>query len=145
MSVGTMVFAALLAAGAAPAGGIVTVVTLSGEDGKMLRFVAVEADVASIPAWRPEDGQAAPLDLRPAINLARDVVRKRHPEVGEFDVSSVRLAHLEPPHKDQWYYLVQFRPVVGGQALKGGLYFACVLMNGTVIEPQELVPKGHEE
>jgi hypothetical protein len=140
----SLLLAYYLAAGAAPASGTVTVATLSG-DGKMLRFVAGEADVASIPAWRPEEGQAAPLDLRPAINLGRDFVRKRHPETQEFDLSSVQLAHLEPPHQDQWYYLVQFRPVVGGQALKGGLYFACVLMNGTVIEPQEFTPKRQGE
>jgi len=141
----TLLLASLLAAGSSAQGPSVSIVILTSSDGKMMRFAASESDLANVPTWRPEEGQAAPLDLKLAIGLGRDFVRKRHPDVQEFDLSSVTLSRLEPPHHDQWYYLVKLQPVIGGQALKGGLYFACVLMNGTVLEPQEYTEKSKGE
>ncbi len=144
MIVTSMLLAALLAAGSAPSGRETTVMIYTGSDGTMLRFAVQESDLASVPTWRPEEGQAAPLDLKFAIALGRDAVRKHHPDVQEFDLSWVTLGRLEPPHHDVWYYHIRFAPVVGGQALKGGLYIACILMNGTVIEPKEYVEKRPE-
>jgi hypothetical protein len=136
MTLMTVFVTLVLAAGSAPPGKAVPITTITANDGAELRFVATESQIAAVPAWHPEDGQAAPLDLRLAINLGRDSVRKRNPEIVEFALRSITMSRLDPPYDDRWYYFIQFRPIVGGRPMVGGLYFGCVLANGTVVEPE---------
>lgn len=120
-------------------------VMLSGSDGAESRWSVTESELIKLPVWHPEDGEPVPFNLRLAIDLARDSVRKRNPDIAEFVLSDIKMSRCNHPFEDRWYYLIQFRPVVGGHAMIGGLYFGCVLTNGVVVEPESGKHEGERK
>jgi hypothetical protein len=75
-----------------------------------------------------------------AIQLARDSVKRRHPQFDEFKVNSIDMKRIGWSYKDRWYYVIKFRAYLDGAALLSHAYFAGVLMDGTVIEPEAVPP-----
>ncbi len=136
MTLTMLLIAAVLAAGGNSPTKPISLVMMTTSDGAELRWSVTDSQFASVPTWHPEDGEPVPFSLRLAIDLARDSVRKRNPEISEFALSNIKMCRGDHPYEDRWYYLIQFRPVVGGRPMIGGLYVGCVLMNGTLVEPE---------
>ena len=135
----------VLAVAATRADKTITMVGMTGPNETSIVVATTEARVAALPVWHPEEGQPAPIDLRLVIDLGRDSIRKRHPDVGEFSVRSVKMERFDAPYGDRWYYLVEFLPVIEGRAMRGGLYYSCVLTDGSVIEPKERTGKSGDK
>lgn len=136
MTLTVLMMAAILAAGGSSPTKPIPLLKMTASDGAELQWSVAESQFASVPAWHPEEGEPAPLDLRLAITLARDSVRKRNPDITEFALSNIKMCRGDHPFEDRWYYLIQFRPVVGGRPMSGGLYVGCVLANGIVVEAE---------
>ena len=90
-------------------------------------------------SWAPEDGPP-PLAITKAVELGATWMRKKHPEIKEFNADQISLhsySHTNGARSGIWYYQVDYSPVVGGNRLRGdfGVYTAIVLFDGTVVEP----------
>jgi hypothetical protein len=110
--------------------------TMRSDDGTELRVAITRQQAENVPSWDPEEKQVLPLSMEMAIGLARDSIRNRHSSISEFRVAAIEIDRLHSAFQDRWYYIINFRPVIEGRSLIGGLYASFVLMDGTVVEPQ---------
>jgi len=91
----------------------------------------------ALPRWTPADG-APPLAVNKALEIGSTWIKKRHPDVRQFDSSSLSFVRAGccVSGDERWFYRIDFQPVVSGQRMYGGHFIAVVLMNGTVVEPR---------
>ena len=79
------------------------------------------------------------LNLKPGTDLRSGTAVA---EYTRFDGDQIGRINLRPygcfMRKDHWYYIFYFPPVVDGNAVHGGGYFAAVLMDGTIISPEAM-------
>jgi hypothetical protein len=91
----------------------------------------------ALPRWSPTDG-APPLAVNKALEIGGTWIKKRHPDVKQFDALSLSFVRAGccVSGDERWFYRMDFQPVVSGQRMYGGQFIAIVLMNGTVVEPR---------
>ena len=146
MKLHVTIFAALITLTAAQAQSpdVVSLFGEAHERGPMLQWELSSARHSSQPRWSPNQGMP-PVPIGRAVELGHIWLKKKHPEVKDFAVSSIQLAPIgygRPP-ADRWYYRIEFLPIVSGQVLFGGGFVAVVLFDGTIVEPRaEPRPRG---
>ncbi len=91
----------------------------------------------ALSKWSPADG-SPPLAVNKALEIGSAWIKKRHPDVKQFDSSSLSFVRAGccVSGDERWFYRIDFQPVVSGQRMYGGQFIAVVLMNGTVVEPR---------
>ncbi len=91
------------------------------------------------PKWTPASAGPPPLEIAKAAALGEAWLRKRHPDVKQFAISSIALrpqASFGSEVADGWFYRLEYQPVVAGQRLWGGRFVAVILFDGSVVEPR---------
>lgn len=108
-----------------------------GDMATMHRWDVPRKQYEALPKWAPRSN-AVPFSIADAVRTSEEWIKKRHPEVKKFDVSSVSLVRAGccVPSDERWFYRVEFRPVVAGQRLHGGHFVAVVLLDGSLVEPK---------
>jgi hypothetical protein len=93
--------------------------------------------------WAPEDGPP-PLGIAKACELGATWLKRKHPEIQNFEVERVTLQsymHIQGKRGAVWYYNIDYNAVVGGQTLALrhdiGAFTAVVLFDGFVVEPTQ--------
>ena len=113
----------------------VMVRTIHSSDGVRMRLAVNREQAIRVPEWHPEAGYPPPLDLKLAIELARDSVRNRYPQFQKYEVISIDIAEVGREYMDKWFYMIKFRPILEDQPVRLTGTVALVLMDGTVVEP----------
>jgi len=111
---------------------------------KEYRLSFPNSKIRSSPAWRMRAAENPKLLPGRAVYLARGVLASAFSDADAWDVESVcifpsvgiRPETGTPFSGDRWYYLVVFTPPEP-QQFSSGHYVVCVLMDGTVVAPQE--------
>jgi hypothetical protein len=131
-----------LLAGAQPRSGVLLLA--EGDTQTMQNWEVSHQKWEAQPKWTPASADPPPLSIAKAVELGDVSLRKRHPDVKQFAISSVTLRPQSSSGRDivdGWFYRLEFQPVVAGRRLWGGQFLAVVLFDGTVIEPRS-VPYG---
>ncbi len=106
-------------------------------NGKHYVFASTEETVGKTPEWFPEKTDP-PLAVSRAIAIAKKAALEDHPKFDDLIVSSVEVRRAGCVRSDnRWFYLVDFSPVIDGQSFSGSEITAAVLMDETVVRPQE--------
>ena len=106
-------------------------------EGVMYEFSIPMERAEKLPPWAPGN-EFPPLTIGNALRTAEEWMKKRNPEIKQFEVSAITIAKMTypPSFTDRWYYRISFNPVVAGQRLYGGQFTAVVLFDNTVVEPR---------
>jgi hypothetical protein len=105
------------------------------DDGTTIGIVIDDGQRKRSPTWNVEAGEP-PLPISKAVAAAKAWGKKTYTRYDDVRIQSVSLNSLGcTSEKDKWYYLISFSPIIDGNAVYGGGYFAAVLMDGTVIGP----------
>ena len=92
------------------------------------------------PKWSPGEGEP-PLPISQVVAIATKWAKGKYTRYDSVKIRSIDLDERGCGSlKGHWYYIVNFTPVIDGNAVFGSGNFAAVLMDGTVIGPQ--VVKG---
>jgi hypothetical protein len=111
------------------------VLTTTKADGTAIGIVISDAQIGKAPTWSIESGEP-PLSISKAVAAAKAWGKKTYTRYDDMRIESISLNSLGcSSSKNQWYYVVNFSPIIDGNVLFGGSYFAAVLMDGTVIGP----------
>jgi len=105
------------------------------EDGTTLSLVLTRSQLNGSPKWAPGDGEP-PLSVAKATAIGLAWARKK---LARFDDVRVQDITLRPTmcgaSGKQWYYIINFSPVIDGETLYTSGHFAAVLMSGELVEP----------
>lgn len=99
-------------------------------------FTPTAAQLEGAPAWEPSAGDP-PLSVSRAIEIATGWATAKYPRFDGMLVNSINLWPCSCLRgKTDWYYFIEFSPVMAGDELRGGgtNYMVGVLMNGTLVE-----------
>jgi hypothetical protein len=111
------------------------VLTSIKDDGTAIGIVISDEQRSKMPRWSIDSGDP-PLALSKAIAAAKAWAKKAYTRYDDVRVDSISLSSFGcATARDQWYYLVNFSPIIDGNVLFGGTYFAAVLMDGSVVAP----------
>lgn len=111
------------------------VMTTVKEDGTAIGIVITDEQRSRSPTWNIESGEP-PLSISKAVAVAKAWGKKTYTRYDDVRIHGVSLSSIGCySAKDKWYYLVNFSPIIDGNAIYGSGYFAAVLMDGTVIGP----------
>ena len=111
------------------------VMTTTKDDGTAVGIVITDDQRRKSPTWNIESGEP-PLSISKAIAAAKVWGKKTYTRFDDVRIHSVSLSSIGCYSvKDKWYYLVNFSPIIDGNAVYGSGYFAAILMDGTVIGP----------
>ena len=109
--------------------------TVRSPEGLEFSLKVSKEEAERSPEWDIEEGQPVPLSMKLAIDLARDSVKNQNPDIDVFELQGVDIQRFGGGLGNRWYYIISFRPNVGGRTLPGSGYTALILMDGTVKEP----------
>ena len=119
-------------------------VTLWGQgtaDGKKYSFIVSAAALAKTPEWIAEK-QEPPFSILQAIAAAKKAALADHPKFDDVVADSVEVRRAPGARSDNyWFYRVELSPVIEGRRLFGSDLTVVLLMDGTIVKPQER--KGH--
>jgi hypothetical protein len=119
---------------------------LSYYDGETLSFcfVVPMTHVMQLPEWT---GQGTP-PLHPydASEVGAKTLRSEFPEIDRFEAfrSDVHLVVVNQPRfsADVWYYLVEYKAVVGSEKRYATEYVSVVLLDGTAVPKRKESCRG---
>jgi hypothetical protein len=111
------------------------VITTTKDDGTTIGIVITDEHLRKSPRWSIEAGEP-PLSISKAVAAAKAWGKKTYTRYDDVRIQSISLDAIGCRSvRDKWYYLVHFSPIIDGNAVFGGGFFAAVLMDGTVIGP----------
>ena len=113
------------------------------QDGTLVRIFASDDQIDETERWRVEKKSAPPLSLPKALKIARRWADKTFPEFDELRIGRISLNERRCGFsRDHWFYVFDFDPVKDGKVQLGTGHFVAVLMDGTVLPPNE--PPGDD-
>jgi hypothetical protein len=111
------------------------VMTTTKADGTTIGVVIKDEQLKKSPTWNIESGEP-PLSISKAVTAAKAWGKRTYTRYDDVRIQSISLSAIGCTSvKDKWYYMVHFSPIIDGNAVFGGGYFAAVLMDGTVVGP----------
>jgi hypothetical protein len=114
------------------------VMSTTREDGTKIGIVISDAQLAHAPAWSPDKGEP-PLSIAQVAKLSLTWAKDNYKRFDSVQIHSIDLSEVGcTPGKHQWYYRVEFVPIIDGSRVYSGGHFVGVLMDGTVIGPTQL-------
>ena len=95
------------------------VLSTTKADGTKIGLFISEDQIMASPKWSPENGEP-PLPLSRAATITKQWAKA---EYKRFDGVNIQTINLNPygcwKHRDHWYYVFHFSPVIDGNALYG--------------------------
>ena len=111
------------------------VLTTTKEDGRTIGIIISDEQRRKAPNWNIDSGEP-PLSISKAVVAAKAWAKKTYTRYDDVQIQSISLSSFGcSSMKDKWYYTVSFTPIIDGNAVFSGGYFAAVLMDGTVVGP----------
>jgi hypothetical protein len=118
-------------------GGEHPVLRTEKEDGTKIGLFISFDQIKATKKWSPEEGEP-PLSISDAYSIVKDWGKKEYARYDSVEIRELKLAqHGCSLFSNSWYYVVDFTPVLDGNKLWGSGNWVAVLMDGTVIAPQE--------
>ncbi len=106
-------------------------------DGNVIDYSITQARAEKLPKWDPTQ-QTVPLQVHDAVAKAQVWVKKQNPKIESFAPNRIELGRVSYGRFfGLWYYTVGFDAVVGNQRMHGWGLQAVVLMDGSIVEPQQ--------
>jgi hypothetical protein len=108
------------------------------QDGSMIRIFALDEQIDGTKAWEMDEKSDPPLALSRALKIARNWAAKNYPQFDEVRIGRISLNQRRCGFsRDQWFYVFDFDPLQDGNLQLGTEHFVAILMDGTVIPPNE--------
>ena len=111
------------------------------QDGTVVRIFALDEQMDNTKRWEMNEKGSPPLALARALKIARSWAAKNYPEFDEVRIGRISLNERRCGFaRDQWFYVFDFDPLQGGNLQLGTEHFVAILMDGTVIPPNDPPP-----
>lgn len=108
------------------------------QDGSMIRIFALDEQIDGTKAWEMDEKSDPPLALSRALKIARSWAAKNYPQFDEVRIGRISLNQRRCGFaRDQWFYVFDFDPLQDGNLQLGTEHFVAILMDGTVIPPND--------
>lgn len=108
------------------------------QDGNLVRIFALDEQMDGTKSWEIDETEEPPLALGQALRIARGWAAKNYPQFDEVRIGRISLNRRRCGFtRNQWFYVFDFDPVQDGDLQLGTEHFVAVLMDGTVIPPNE--------
>jgi hypothetical protein len=106
-------------------------------EGKVIDYSISSGRAKKLQKWDPIK-QVVPLQIHEAVAKALAWIKKRNPKIDSFVPSRIELGKVSyGEFNGLWYYTVGFDGVVGGEQMHSWGLQAVVLMDGSIVEPQQ--------
>jgi hypothetical protein len=111
---------------------------MTDADGNRQVFSVSREAAEKLPDWQPEK-ESPPLSIAKAMGLAKAAARSRHPKFDDFKIIMIQMNGMNcyPAVPNKWFYVFDMNPVIDGKSFLGASMWEVVLMDGTVVPPQE--------
>jgi hypothetical protein len=111
---------------------------MTDADGNRQVFSIARGVAEKLPDWQPER-QNPPLSIAKAMELAKAAAKKRHPKFDDFKITTIQIHGMNcyPVIPNKWFYTFDMTPVIDGKSFFGASMWEVVLMDGTVVPPQD--------
>ena len=111
------------------------------QDGTLVRIFALDEQINNTKSWEMDESSDPPLALPRALEIARTWAAKNYPKFDEVRIGRISLNERRCGFsRDLWFYVFDFDPVQDGNLQLGTEHFVAVLMDGTVIPPNDPPP-----
>ncbi len=110
-------------------------------DGALVRIFALDEQIDSSKRWETDEKSNPPLPLSKALRIAQRWATKNYPAFEEVRIGRISLNERRCGFsRGRWFYVFDFDPVEDGKMQLGTEHFVAVLMDGTVIPPNDPPP-----
>ncbi len=111
------------------------------QGGDLVRIFALDEQIDGTKRWRMDEKGDPPLALSRALKIARKWAAKNYPQFDEVRIGRISLNERRCGFsRGHWFYVFDFDPVRDGNLQLGTEHFVAVLMDGTVIPPNDPPP-----
>ena len=111
------------------------------ERSSLVCIFALDEQIEDTEAWEMDEKASPPLPLKRALRIARNWAAKNYRQFDEVRVGRISLHERRCGFaRDRWFYVFDFDPVVDRNLQLGTEHFVAVLMDGTVIPPNDPPP-----
>lgn len=108
------------------------------QDGSLLRIFALDEQIEGTQSWEMDETANPPLALNRALQIAQNWAAKNYPQFDEVRVGRISLHERRCGFaRGRWFYVFDFDPVIDRKLQLGTEHFVAVLMDGTVIPPND--------
>ena len=108
------------------------------QGGTLVRIFALDDQIDATSRWEMDSKSDPPLALSRALRIARKWAAKNYPHFDEVRVARISLNERRCGFsRGHWFYVFDFDPVEDGRLQLGTERFVAILMDGTVIPPND--------
>ena len=110
-------------------------------DGTLVRIFALDDQIDSTKRWETDEKSGPPLPLSKALRIAQRWAAKNYPQFDEVRIGRISLNERRCGFsRGHWFYVFDFDPVEDGKVQLGTEQFIVIMMDGTVISPNDPPP-----
>ena len=111
------------------------------QDGTTVQIFARDEQIDGTEPWVMKESGEPPLSLPGALKIARKWAATNYPQFDEVRIGRISLNERRCGFsRGHWFYVFDFDPVVDGNFQLGTEHFVVILMDGTVISPNDSPP-----
>ena len=111
------------------------------QDGNLVRIFALDEQIEGTQPWDMDETTNPPLALNRALKIAKNWAATNYKQFDEVRVGRISLHERRCGFtRGRWFYVFDFDPVVDRTLRLGTEHFVVVLMDGTVIPPNDPPP-----
>ncbi len=111
------------------------------QDGTLVRIFALDEQIDNTIRWEMDESSDPPLALPRALEIARAWAAKNYPKFDEVRIGRISLNERRCGFsRGHWFYVFDFDPVEDGKVQLGTEQFIAILMDGTVLPPNDPPP-----
>jgi hypothetical protein len=111
------------------------------QGGTLVRIFALDDQIDSTKRWETDEKSGPPLPLSKALRIAQRWAAKNYPQFDEVRIGRISLNERRCGFfRGRWFYVFDFDPVEDRKMQLGTEHFVAVLMDGTVIPPNDPPP-----
>lgn len=117
---------------------------LTTQDGVKIRIFALDEQMDRTKSWDMDRRGDPPLPLSRALAIARNWAEREYRQFDEVRIGRISLHERRCGFaRGRWFYIFDFDPVQDRKLQLGTGHFAAVLMDGTIIGPND--PPSEDE
>ncbi len=111
------------------------------QGGTLVRIFALDEQIDGTKSWQMDEKSDPPLALPRALKIAQNWAAKNYPQFDEVRIGRISVNERRCGFaRNHWFYVFDFDPVQDGKLQLGTEHFVAVLMDGTVIPPNDPPP-----
>ncbi len=111
------------------------------QDGTLVRIFVLDEQIDNSIRWEMDERSDPPLALPRALEIARTWAAKNYPQFDGVRIGRISLNERRCGFsRDHWFYVFAFDPIQDGKLQLGTEQFIAILMDGTVIPPNDPPP-----